>query len=223
MKHMINKFIVGITLGMFAISAAANTDLIANSNFDSGLTSWTPFTSSSNGNLCFGFPTVTNFDTTGLGANNAAEFQVGQLNLTPSVNEGGGISQSFNTAAGDYSFSADVASNNLSTVANLEGGIFNLLIDNTVVSTWDSGTISAGTILRNQISGNAVLTSGIHTLSLLIERPYLSPQVAGRGNIVPFQFVDNITAVAAVPEADTYAMLLGGFRGASSKINLVTI
>ena len=62
------------------VPAAANADLISNGDFSTGLTGWTVFTTA-NGTTGAGLPDVVSFNTTGSGASNSAQFNVGEVNL----------------------------------------------------------------------------------------------------------------------------------------------
>jgi hypothetical protein len=76
----------------FFLSAPAHADLITNGDFQTGtLAGWTVFTTS-NGSDGAGLPNVVSFNTTGGGASDAAQFNVGEINFdrTP---QGGGLSQ----------------------------------------------------------------------------------------------------------------------------------
>ena len=86
-------------LGVFAIPAAAAPPTgLTNGDFKSGtLSGWTTFVT---GNGTIGTPAVVSFDTTGSGASNAAQFDVGQVTHNFPVYEGGGIYQSVSTTAG---------------------------------------------------------------------------------------------------------------------------
>ena len=200
MKKKVLALFAASLLGVVS-SAYANSNLITNGGFDSGLSGWTTFTTP-NGNLGSGLPIVATFDTTGSGASPAAMFQVGENSYTGAY-EGGGISQTFNVAAGGtYNFSVNVASLG-GIYTNGSGGSFSILVDSSSLASWNSSSIPAGQTLRSSLVGSETLTAGNHTLSLLVERPYKED------GTTPYQYLDNVS-VAAVPEPETYAMMLAG-------------
>ena len=194
-----------LVLFLGAGAASASSNLITNGGFDASLSSWSTFTST-NGNLGAGFPAVANFNTIVASSSTAAEFDVGQVSYVFDQYAGGGISQSFNAATGGiYSFSVDVASQYL-YANNASGGRFSILVDGSNLASWNSGYGDPGDILRSSLSGSEMLSAGSHTFSVLIERPYQN----GSG-VTPLQFLDNVSVTSAVPEPETYAMMLAGF------------
>lgn len=191
-----------VTIGIAGFANASN--LIANGGFDSGLSNWQTFTTS-NGTI--GTPDTASFDTTGYGSNPAAVFNVGKVLFSwdaLSIYEGGGVSQSFSVLSdGVYRVSADVAAYSRDIYLNASGGRFNIFVDNLKLATWDSGELAAHQTKRSSIFDNVALAAGGHTLSILLERPYTN------GGSTPLQYIDNVS-VAAVPEPETYAMMLAG-------------
>ena len=194
-----------VAIGTAGIATASN--LIANGGFDSGLSSWQTFTTS---NGTTGTPGTASFDTTGYGSNPAAVFNVGKVLFSwgaLSIYEGGGVSQSFSVLSdGVYRVSADAAAYSRGDFLNSSGGRFNIFVDNLKLATWDSGELAAHQTKRSSLFDNVALVAGGHTLSILLERPYTNSGTS------PLQYIDNVS-VAAVPEPETYAMMLAG-RGA---------
>src|SRR5437588_11523833 len=66
-----------VVLGLTAVPASAA--IVTNGDFETGnLTGWTTFTTAGGTANAGSAPTVSSFDTTGSGASNAAQFNVGQ-------------------------------------------------------------------------------------------------------------------------------------------------
>src|SRR5215469_11867190 len=88
--------LMAVLLGLLSNNAARAdeiSNLISNGNFATGdLTGWTPFVTA-NGTNGSGLPVVVSFDTTGTGASNSAQFNVGEADFPVGVQQGGGISQ----------------------------------------------------------------------------------------------------------------------------------
>lgn len=183
-------------------STAQASAIITNGDFQTGdLSGWSVYTTA-NGTI--GTPTVDVFEVVAGSFNNAAQLRAGQVNFGGPAS-GGGIFQSFNLlAGGEYSFSADIASESRDPLRlNAQGGIFNLMIDGVTVSTYAFNDINSGITLRSSLSYTGILSAGLHELRIEALRPYLT------SSITPMQYIDNVT-VAAVPEADSTALLLAG-------------
>jgi hypothetical protein len=195
-----------LAIALTATGAQA-AQLISNGDFASGFTNWTQFTTA-NGTI--GVPVVTAFDVKGTGANNAAQFKVGDLN-SAGLQEGGGIRQTIDATAGLLTFSADFAST-INQGINLSGGLFSVLLDGVVLNSFDTGQI--GSTERGTLSFATNVAAGSHVIALEVTRPFLSSAFA-----VPVQYFDNVSAIqgAAVPEPATWGlMILGlGVAGAS--------
>src|SRR5262249_21665716 len=131
------------------------------------LTGWTAFTTS-NGTNGVGLPNVVPFNTNGMGANDAAHFNVGEV-IFDSTPQGGGLSQSVVvTDAGLYTFSADIASqDDAGGAINAAAGFFSILIDGVAVRSVDLGPFSSPLqILRGELSGSTTLSAGSHTFAI---------------------------------------------------------
>jgi hypothetical protein len=183
-------------------------DVVTNGNFGTGdLTGWTPFTTA-NGTNGSGLPAVVSFNTTGSGASNSAEFNVGAVSVD-GTEHGGGISQTIHvTIAGLYDFSAAIASqDDAFGQVNAAAGLFSILIDGATEGSDDLGAFSSpNQVLRGTLSGSVFLTPGPYTFSVEIERRFLSG-----GTFIPTQYVTNISLTptsAAVPEAASVVWLL---------------
>jgi hypothetical protein len=206
------KFLIGAAfaaiMGVAAGQASASTNLIANGDFASGdFTDWNLFTTS-NGTLGGSpNPQVVMFNVTGGGAQNAAKFNVGEVNFDR-TQQGGGIYQDITTSAGLLDFSAAIAS--FSSLFNQSAGVFSVLLNGVVEATEDLGTIGDGQELMGSLSFSAPVSAGVQQVEILITRPFIS---SGDGG-TPNQYVTDISATeGAVPEPATWAMMLLGFAG----------
>ena len=186
-------------VSLFGLSpAGANAaQLVSNGDFATGdFTNWTQFTTSANGTLGSApDPQVVSFDVTGGGSQLAAEFNVGAFTFT-GLQEGGGIFQNITTTAGLLNFSASVAS--YDQQFNASAGVFEALLDGTVMASWDPGEINGPTVLRDTLSFSTAVTAGSYQLEILITRPFNS---CGNG-CTPNEYVTNISAtedMAATP------------------------
>jgi hypothetical protein len=171
---------------------------VSNGDFETGdLTGWTTFTTP-NGALGANLPLVTPFDTTGAGASNAVEFNVGQAVFAGVGNtdpQGGGIYQSVTTGAGLFTISADTAAVNRNAMfPNGSCGLFELLLDGSVVASHDYGACDPSATVRFTLTATGLaLTSGPHEVRVRITRPFVTfaggPGSAGS----PLEYVDNVT------------------------------
>src|SRR4029077_16728949 len=175
---------------------AANAAIVTNGDFATGnFTGWTLFTTA-NGSLGpsgSGLPAVTSFNVTGSGSQNAATFDVGEV-VQMFMQGGGGITQTVPLPADSMSFSANIAA--LGVLANVEGGVFSVLLDGLTEDAVDIGMIGTGAVIRNTLSFTTTESAGPHTLEILITRPFVNTA------ITPEQFITNIaiTGAAAVLE-----------------------
>ncbi len=198
---------IAISLGFLSTESRAN--LITNGDFATGdLTGWTVFTTA-NGSNGSGLPTVTSFDVTGGGAQNAGKFEVGEVNFT-GAEEGGGLSQTVSLGAGLVSFSVNIAATGDGTHTNSEGGVFSVLLDGVTEATFDAGQITANQIIRDTLSFTDSVAAGAHTFELLVTRPFITAP-----NNTPFEYLTNasLTEPSEVPEPGSLALLLGGLLG----------
>lgn len=182
-------------------SVAAHAAVISNADFETGdLSGWN--VASYNGGTT-DFSTVRSFDTDGVDTSNAAAFRVG----APRVGTLGGItlSQDLNIlTAGTYNFAVDVATA-MPRIrgSQLSAGVFEMLVNGTVVDTIDFGRINSSTVERGTLEGAVRLSAGTNSFSLRLARSYFS----GRGT--PVHYVDNID-VAQVPLPAGLPVLLIG-------------
>ena len=178
-----------------AVSPDMAVQTVRNGDFSTGgFRHWTTFTTES-GTLGYpNLPKITSFDVNGSGAQNAAEFQVGQVGDV-GTEEGGGIMQAITTTAGALDFSADIAAF-ASKQVNLEGGTFSVLLDGVTEDTVVIGAMAKHTIQRGQLAFDVSVTAGSHTLEILITRDFTDGK--RRGN-TPFEYVTNISATQDQP------------------------
>jgi hypothetical protein len=192
--------------GLIASSSANSAQLILNGDFATGnFTDWTLFTTSE-GTFGLGpYPQVVMFNVTGSGEQNAAHFNVGQSSFGSSGQQGGGISQDITTSGGVLDFSAAIAL--FSLAANLEAGVFSVLLDGVVKTTDDIGYIGDEQTLRGALSFSAPVSAGVHQIEILVTRPYLTD-----GYSTPNQYLTDISAtLVPIPEPSTWAMMGLGF------------
>jgi hypothetical protein len=199
--------IAALAIALTATGAQA-AQLISNGDFASGFTNWTQFTTA-NGTI--GVPQVTAFDVKGTGANNAAQFQVGDLN-SAGLQEGGGIRQTVNATAGLLTFSTDFAAS-ISGGINESGGIFSVLLDGVVLNSFDTGQIASTE--RGTLSFATNVTAGSHVITLEVTRPFLTTAFS-----VPLQYFDNVSAIQGgpVPEPATWGLMVLGFGVAGGSL-----
>ncbi|MEG3440113.1 hypothetical protein V0288_23490 [Pannus brasiliensis CCIBt3594] len=179
-------------------SPAGAVDLI-NGDFATGdLTGWTVFTTPV-GNNGPGLPDVVPFDTTIGTTSNSARFQVGS--------GGGGILQDVTLFGGLLNISVDVAAQGLAT--NSDGGTFALLLNNTVVDSFVSGTILTGGVKRDTLTASVPVGAGVNSIGLQITRLFSNSADS------PLQYATNFAISGpatqpntSVPEPDLGMALL---------------
>ncbi|MBN1189258.1 MAG: hypothetical protein JXA46_05845 [Dehalococcoidales bacterium] len=173
-----------LSLAGSVLATPSGINLVLNGDFETGdLSNWTVF-QTDNGVTQEG---VESFDTTGSGATYAARFNVGKA-ISAGSGAGGGIYQSFYAPAGPWEVSTmAVASWDQGTYPNSDGGLFELLVDGTVVDSCDFGNIAAGAIERDTLSATgSFAASGSHEIRIKITRD------ATTSIETPNQYVDNV-------------------------------
>jgi hypothetical protein len=197
-----------VLVAVFALVAgqASATNLLTNGSFQSGdFSGWTLGTTS-NGTFGSGYPIVTGWP---LGGLNAAKMEVGEVNFT-GVYEGGYLQQNFTTTGGSATLSFDWAAQG-GTSQNASGGLFELILDGSVLATYNVGTINTTDLFSGTISQTLNLSAGQHTFEIDVLRPYR--YAAG----TPYQYITSADVEAAggggVPEPGTLMMLGSGVIG----------
>ncbi len=195
----------------FAFTGARANEAVANGGFLTGdLADWTTFTTA-NGSLGFApDPQVTSFDVTGGGAQNAGEFQVGEVNFT-TLREGGGLRQTITADAGPLFFSADIAAYDKPAFTNSDGGIFSVYLDGTLEDSVNFGQINGGQTLRDTLSFSEAVTAGQHDLEILMTRPERNANGVDIGQpqllYTPYQYVTDVSALQGTPTSPSNPLL----------------
>ena len=186
-----------------ALSVSAFGSIVFNGDFGTGdLTGWTVFTTA-NGSNGTGLPDVVSFNTTGAGATNSAQFNVGEVSFTGGQ-AGGGLLQFVTLAAGEYNFFANIAAQDSPAGPNSELGVFSVLINGATEGTNDlGGSPGANAIVLSTLGATfSVATSGTYALQILMTRPFTN----GIGS-TPDQYLTDVS-IASSPEPASF--LLGG-------------
>jgi len=124
------------------------------------------------------------------------------FNSTP---RGGGIYQNVNlTYSALYTFSANYAT---TSPGNLSGGIFSLLINDVVVTSFDTANVN-GTE-RGTLTYQTNLAPGLYKIGVQVTRPFISTTTSN-------QYFDNVSLSAPipagyVPEPGTWLLMIAGF------------
>jgi hypothetical protein len=177
-------------------------DQVRNGAFqNNNLSNWTVVTAP-NTNVSAGFPRVESFDVDGDGqANGAMRVRLGRTN-TDLFGGTVAIEQQILLAAGDYIFSADVASQSLETGGNTGPGNFELTIDGKIVDqVLLNGTPIAGMqVIRDSLQATLMnVEAGYHTLRLAVSRGATNTRAI-------YQFIDDIQLTRLVVPASSHAV-----------------
>ncbi len=211
MKNLLKTLSIALVLGW---SDLANANLIVNGDFSSGdFSAWNLFTTPS-GSLgpAAGANTVTLFDVSGGGASQAARFQVGGF----SGSAGGGISQTILLSGSDLDISLDIAAldSTPNNGSNASWGLFELLLDGTVVDSFDFDSPPCCDVVRNSLAYSGAPGAGNHEIAIRMTRSYQNGNNVGD---TPFQYIDNVIAtgssVQPAPAPATLALFGLGLIG----------
>ncbi len=188
-----------------------------NGDFETGdMTGWTitPGT-----NARYEFDDVIMFDIDGVGPNpisNVLSLSVGQMTYEASVYRHVDITQDLSLELGKkYEFSFDWAVHNFFIFDNFDGGIFELIVDDQVLATHDTGGIFFMSTERGALDAEFIPTqSGDYTVGARISRRFPIPFP---DDLQPtlLQYLDNFSMTSsAVPEpTSTSMMFLVGIVG----------
>ncbi len=184
---------------------------VANGDFASGdLSEWNVVVDP-NTSVSFGFPRVESFDVDGDGqANSAFRVRLGRLD-TDLFGGVVSIEQHLLLDAGNYQFSADVASQSLDTGGNTGPGNYELSFDGQIVDqVLLNGTLIASMeVIRESLAANLMnVEAGYHTLRITVSRGATNSRAI-------YQLIDNIQFAPIVsplpltfPEPATAALLI---------------
>ena len=217
-KSLLAKLSAAVLFSAIIVPAHA-VEVLTNGNFENGITGWTSFVTSANGNITDPpsqatgpavpqIATTRSFNVTGGGASNALFLNAG--NVTPGGGQqGGGVSQTFTTVAdGIATFSANIAAWTRSNSSSI--GLLSVLLDGVVLDSHDFGNLNgspSGATLSSLLGFTTNLLAGTHTLSLQATRPF-SPASG-----VTAQYFDNASldvSVAATPLPAALPMFISG-------------
>jgi len=196
-------FVLVALLAVFAAQAGA-ANLLVNGSFQDGTFNGWTIGNTSNGTWGQGFPVVAAWP---LGGSNAALGEVGEVNFNGQY-EGGTLSQTFNSGAGAATLSFDWAAKGDGVNQNADGGLFELILDGTVLAQHDVGTINPNDLLNGTLSANVNLSAGSHTFEIDVLRPYLSSF-----QNTPYQYVTNADVEGTVPEPGSLILMGSGVLG----------
>ena len=117
---------------------------------------------------------------------------MGQVRYEPDKEpeQGGGLVTQITTETGMLYLSTDVAVTYHSPKdkRNLAGGLFEWIVDDHVIASYDMGPIDNGGVLRHHLKVQHGIKAGVHTIRLRITRPFASHP----GQHAPFQYVDDL-------------------------------
>ncbi len=197
----------GVWNGQFGVGP---DDGVRNGDFETNnLSGWNTVIGP-NADVSFGFPRVESFDVDGDGqATRAMRVRLGRSDTDLFGGEVA-IEQQLLLEAGDYIFSADVASQSLATGGNTAPGNYALSFDGQVVDqVLLNGTlIAASQVIRNRVEATLTnVEAGYHTLRLTVGRGAVN-------SVAIYQFIDDIqitriglAAAQAVPEPSSVALI----------------
>ena len=181
------------------LASPAAAALLPNGDFSAGFDGWTVGLTE---NGATDLTDIVEFPTVEGEFSAAAAFQVGRAGSSGS----GGVllSRAISiAAAGEFEFSADIASLSQNTT-NGSGGVFRLLVNGIQLARHSFGIISGfGTVERARLAGTIALDVGdVALVAVEIVRPFIFSEVS------PQQFVDNVSTTAVLAEAGEAAVPL---------------
>ncbi len=140
-----------------------------------------------------GWPLVELFETVEEGqASKALKFKVGQRRHEKDGHpeQGGGMVILITTNTGTLNLSAHVAVTYHSPKdrRNLAGGLFQWIVDDHVIASYDIGPIKNNSLLRHHFNAHHPVQAGEHSIRLHITRPFTSLP----GKHAPFQYIDDV-------------------------------
>ena len=189
---------------MLVVGSAANADFV-NGNFEDGLNGWT-IANTPNGMTVIQDTILFDIDAGGpLGDRMAGRVLVGHQVFQSGSWQGIELTQNTSINNGDV-ISVDIAAwnNNPPPGSNAAGGNFELLVNGSVLASFNVGSIDNGTIITGALSVAYAGASGTYDIGLRITRPYTT------GTLV-YQLVDNFNIT---PTPGALALLgLGGMFG----------
>lgn len=195
-------------LTVVGLGSAAFGQTFVNGDFTGGdLTGWT-ITPTANGQTLTQDVIQFDIDFAGpLGVSNVARFRVGQVAFQSGVPAGIEFTQTLALQnAMQYEVSFNAAAYRDSAVNNSQGGVFDLIVQGTVLATWAAGSTSSATTNSSFVSGQFIAGgTGNFDIGVRITRPFTVP-----GDL--YQVVDNFE-IAVVPEPGTFVALGLGVVG----------
>lgn len=185
----------------------SNADLFVNGDFETGdMTGWTisvgPMAEVTNQEVLF-------FDMNGTdpgGLSLAAQLAVGQSTNGDTEYRHVDVTQELHLVAGRrYDFQYDWASHNYFFLDNFDGGVFELIVDDDSLATWDTGSIFLESTEWGTLSGSFTATeTRAHTVGARISRRFRS---TNNGIFILGQYLDNFTSTQTIPEPTSLSMM----------------
>jgi hypothetical protein len=201
--------LVLVSLLIVAAGSASAGNLLVNGSFQDGnFTGWTLGTTA-DGTAGQGFPIIACWPPDP--CLNSAKYEVGQVNFNPGVFEGATISQMFTSGGGMTTLSVMWAAMGDGVHTNGEGGLFELILDGTILASHDVGQIGPTDLVNGTLTDTLNLSAGTHTFEVDILRPFL----ANPGN-TPYQYITGADVEGpggTTPEPGTLVMLGSGVLG----------